>query len=155
MLGLRRLADAIFFRFHAGGGRCYRFQRRKISSMAFGTTVTCSPAPKTIGRGRLGSLLGAPEQLAGRAARTLSSIPTASDVAGLGEGTHSGAGNFTRHSDNAWPTGTQQRLLLVMVETHSIGLANRPSSLLHGRELRADLGRQSVPSPMAHAPPPR
>lgn len=32
--------------------------------MACGTTVTCSMAPKTIGRGRLGSQLGAPRQLA-------------------------------------------------------------------------------------------
>lgn len=32
--------------------------------MACGTTVTCSMAPKTIGRGRLGSLLGTPMQLA-------------------------------------------------------------------------------------------
>ncbi len=32
--------------------------------MACGTTITCSMAPKTIGRGCLGSQLGAPRQLA-------------------------------------------------------------------------------------------
>lgn len=61
-----------FFLCPAGGGRCYRFQRRRISPMACGTTVTCSMAPKTIGRGCLGSLLGAPKQLADRYAAAAS-----------------------------------------------------------------------------------
>jgi hypothetical protein len=56
---------------------------------------------------------------------------------------------------SSWPTGTQQRLPPAMLETPSLVLANRPWYLLQGRKLRAALGRQSVPSPMAHAPQPR
>ena len=52
----------------------------------------------------------------------------------------------------SWLTSTQQRLPPAMLETPSLVLANRPSSLLQGRKLRANLDRQSVPSPMAHAP---
>lgn len=112
LLALRRSADAIFL-CPAGRCRCYRFQRQTISPMACGTTVTCSMAPKTIGRGRLGSYLA--------------------------------------HLCS-WLTSTQQRLPPAMLETPSLVLANRPSSLLQGRKLRANLDRQSVPSPMAHAP---
>lgn len=123
--------------------------------MACCRTVNCSPAPKTIGCERLGSLLGAPEQLADLAARTLSAIPTDSAVAGLGKGTHSGVGNFARPGYNPWPTGGKQRLSLVMAEAPSLGHANRPWPLQQGRKLRAALSRQRVPPPMAVAPRPR
>ena len=56
---------------------------------------------------------------------------------------------------SSWPTGTQQRRPPAMLEIPSLVLANRLSSLLQGRNLRAALGRQSVPPPMAHAPQPR